>query len=146
VRVISSARLLPHGQHGWTANELEDLMRLYGSQAGRRKVTWATAVTELDDPQFFLTGPEPDAECWVAISRVGGRYVLEDGEAHVLGESRDLPELVGRAQLALASRSKPALLVRIMVPFATVRAFFDEKVEPLIPDSVEVFLRLPTLV
>ena len=121
-------------------------MRLYSAHASRRKLTWATAVTELDDPQFFLIGPEPEAQCLTAISRVGGRYVLEDGEARVLCESRDLCEVAKRAQLALASRSKPSLVVRLLLPFGAARAFFDEKVEPLIPDSVEVFLRLPAIV
>jgi hypothetical protein len=146
VRVITSARSHPQAQHGWSAHELEELMRLYAAYACRRKLTWATAVTELDDPQFFLVGPEPEAECLTAISRVGGRYVLEDGAAHVLCESRDRPEVVKRAQSALACRSKPSLLLRIVLPFGAARAFFDEKVEPLIPDSVELFLRLPAIV
>lgn len=121
-------------------------MRLYAAHAGRRKLTWATAVTELDDPQFFLLGPEPEAECVTAISRVGGRYVLENGAARVLCESRDLADVAKQAQLALQTRSKPSLLVRLLLPFGAARAFFDEKVEPLIPDSVEVFLRLPALI
>jgi hypothetical protein len=145
VRVVSSATL-SHGQHGWSVHELEELMRLYAANAGRRKVTWATAMTELDDPQFFLIGPEPEAECLVAISRVGGRYVLENGVGHVVCESRDLPEVVKQAQLGLASRGKPSLVIRMLLPFGAARAIFDEKVEPLIPDSVEVFLRLPAIV
>jgi len=146
VRVVSSARPLPHGQHGWSAHELEELLRIYAAQAGRRRVSWATAVTERDDPQFFLIGPEPEADCLVAVARVGERYVLEDGGGQVLCESRILPEVVKRAQLALAARSKPSLMVKVLVPFAAARSFFDEKVEPLIPDSVEVFLRLPAFV
>jgi hypothetical protein len=146
MRVVSSARSLPHAQYGWVAHELEELMRLYASQSCKRKVSWATAVTELDDPQFFLIGPEPEADCVVAISRLNGRYVLEDGEGHSLCESRILTEVVKQAQLRLATRSKPSLMVRIMLPFAAVRAFFDEKVEPLVPDSVEVLLRLPAFV
>ena len=144
MRVISSARPVPRAQHGWTVHELEELMRLY-ARAGR-KVTWATAVTDRDDPQFFLLGPEPEAECLVAISRIAGRYVLEDGAARILCESRDLCEIVKQAQLSLASRSKPTLLMRMLLPCGAARAFFDEKVEPLIPDSVEVFLRLPAII
>jgi hypothetical protein len=121
-------------------------MRLYAANAGRHKLTWATAMTECDDPQFFLIGPEPEAACLTAISRVGGRYVLEDGAARVVCESRDLAELVKRAQLAFAGRRKLSLVMRILLPFGAARAFFDEKVEPLIPDSVEVFLRLPAIV
>ena len=114
MRVISSARSLPQPQNGWSSHELEELMRLYAAHAGRRKLTWATAVTECDDPQFFLIGPEPEAECLTAISRVGERYVLEDGAAHVLCESRDLAEVAKRAQLSLQSRSRPSLLVRLL--------------------------------
>jgi hypothetical protein len=146
VRVVSSARPLPHGQHGWSAHELEELLRIYATHAGRRDVSWATAVTERDDPQFFVIGPEPEADCLVAVARVGERYVLEDGEAHVLCESRILPEVVKRAQLVLTTRSKPSLMVKLFVPIAAARSFFDEKIEPLIPDSVEVLLRLPAFV
>lgn len=121
-------------------------MRLYASQSGRRKLTWATAVTELDDPQFFLMGPEPEAECLAAISRIDGKYVLEDGEGHPVCVSATLAEVAKRAQLRLAARSKPTLVVKILLPFAALRSFFDEKIEPLIPDSVEVMLRLPAFV
>ena len=121
-------------------------MRLYAANAGKRKATWGTALTELDDPQFFLIGPEPEAECLAAIARIGGRYVLENGAGRVVCESTDLADVVRQAQLALASRSKASLVMRMLLPFGAARAFFDEKVEPLIPDSVEVFLRLPALV
>lgn len=146
VRIVSTARSLTRGQHGWSASELEELMRLYSSQACRRDVSWATAVTELGDPQFFLVGPEPEGDCLLAISRLHGKYVLEDGEAHLVGEGGSLADVVKEAQCMLPRRFKPSLVARVLVPIACIRAFIDEKLEPLIPDSLEVLLPIASMV
>lgn len=146
MRVVSTARSLDRGQHGWTADELAELMRLYSSQSCRRGVSWATAVTELGDPQFFLVGPEPEADCVLAISRLNGRYVLEDGEAHPVCDGAALADVVKEAQRMLPRRFKPSLVARALVPFACIKAFVDEKLEPLVPDSIEVLLPIASLV
>lgn len=119
-------------------------MRLYASQSCQRKVSWATAVTELGDPQFFLVDAE--ADCLIALSRLGGQYVLEDGEGCPLCANTALEESVQRAQRALATRSRPSLMVRTLLPFAALKAYFDEKCEALIPDSLELMLHLPAIV
>lgn len=146
MRVVSSAPTPRRPQHGWSSNELEQLMRLYASHACRRKVSWATAMTEPGDPQFFLIGPEPEADCLLAVSRLDGRYVLEDGEAHPLCEGEVLSEVVQEAQRTLPPRFKPSLVARVLMPLACIRAVLDEKIEPLIPDSMELLLPIASFV
>jgi hypothetical protein len=144
--MISPAPMHVYGRHGWTTDEFEELMRLYSSQACRRNVSWSTAMTEPGDPQFFLIGPEPEADCVLAISRLRGKYVLEDGEARPLCEGRVLSDVVQEAQRMLPRRFKPSLVARLLVPLACIRAFIDEKIEPLVPDSIEVLLPIASFV
>ena len=146
MRVISTVPKVSRGRHGWMVGELEALMRLYASQSGRRRLVWATAVTELDDPQFFLMDAGGDADCLVAVSRVGGTYVLEDGEGWLLCESCDLAEVVDKAQATLATRHRPRLVAKLVLSIGAIKTFVDEKVEPLVPDYIEAMLPIAQII
>lgn len=144
MRVVSTVRSIPQECYGWTPHELEELMRLYASQSCQRKVSWATAITDFGDPQFFLMDAESD--CLIALSRLEHQYLLEDGQGCPLCVNTSLEDSVQRAQTVLAARRRPALMVRILVPIAALKAYFDEKCEALIPDSIELMLHLPAIV
>ena len=81
----------------WSEKELSTLVAAFGAAlapgTGRE---WETGMTERGDAQFYLLGPLPDQACELCVSRIGGRYVLEDGLGRLLFEHRNL-ELVAVA-------------------------------------------------
>jgi hypothetical protein len=66
---------------------------------------WETGNTEKGDAQFYLLGPLPDQACELCVSRIGGRYILEDGSGRLLFEHRNLDLVVLHARAAVPSTS-----------------------------------------
>ena len=83
--VIAFQSKLPQRDGPWRAGELEAIVEsLAPEHGGGEAGGWDVGVTELGDPQFYLLGPPPHAECILCISRLGRIYVLEDGAGRVL--------------------------------------------------------------
>jgi len=126
----------------WSESELHTLLgslnAALGSEDGRG---WETGMTEKGDPQFYLLGPLPDQECQLCVSRIGGRYLLEDGAGRLLFEHQSLPLVAMHAKAAVSSRQW-SLVARICLLWCTVRHTIHDKVEPLLVESEEVFLHL----
>ena len=117
---------------------LASLNAALGSEDGRE---WETGMTEKGDPQFYLLGPLPDQECQLCVSRIGGRYILEDGAGRLLFEHQSLPLVAMHAKAAVSSRQW-SLVARIALLWFTIRHTIHDKVEPLLVESEEVFLHL----
>jgi hypothetical protein len=124
----------------WTAPELERLVGLYKTYARDADATcWDVGSTEQDDPQFYVIGPAPECDCLVAVSRVGRIYVAEDGAGHVLAEGLALENVASAAE---AGRKAPGLIARILVGLTAIRVTIEERVEPVLVETEEFFLRI----
>ena len=102
---------------------------------------WETGMTETDDAQFYLLGPLPDQACELCVSRIGGRYILEDGSGRLLFEHQSLALVALHARAAV--RSKHGWLVaRAVLLWCTIRHMIHDKVEPLLAEGEELFVEL----
>jgi len=121
----------------WSEKELSTLVAALGaaSRAGRE---WETGMTEKGDAQFYLLGPLPDQACELCVSRIGGRYILEDGSGRLLFEHRNLERVALHAKAAVSSTSW--LMVRAITLWCAIRNTIYEKVEPLLVEGEELFV------
>jgi hypothetical protein len=136
--VIAFQSKLPQRDGLWRAGELEAIVEslapeLGGSQAGG----WDVGVTELGDPQFYLLGPPPHAECILCISRLGRNYVLEDGAGRVLLEHNSLVVLAEQARSFLRKK-KTQIAARVALIWCALRESFEEKLEAIMGEGEEL--------
>ena len=122
----------------WSEKELSTLVAALGavSRAGRE---WETGMTEKGDAQFYLLGPLPDQACELCVSRIGGRYILEDGSGRLLFEHRNLDLVALHAKATVPSTSW--LMVRVITLLCAVRSTIHEKVDPLLAEGEELFVQ-----
>jgi hypothetical protein len=124
----------------WSEKELDTLVAGLGAAmapgTGRE---WETGMTEKGDAQFYLLGALPEQACELCVSRVGGRYVLEDGSGRLLFEHRSLELVALHAKAAVPSTSW--LMVRAITLWCAVRSAFHEKFEPLLVEGEELFVQ-----
>jgi hypothetical protein len=131
------------GSRPWSPPELEALLSVYQAHAARGAASsWEVHATERDDPQFFVLGPAPDFETIVAISRVGRLYVLENGTGRVLHEGTSLERVAAHAKAPAAEGKPLGLIARVTVVLAAIRLAVEQKIEPILAESEEVFLRI----
>jgi hypothetical protein len=124
--------------HGWQSSELARLTNACAGSVSMGDVSgWEVGATEYGDPQLYLLGPAPDHECVLSISRLGRLYVLEDGKGQVLFENDNLMVLAEETCTALR-RKKAEIVARLTVCWCAVREFFEEKVEPVLAEPMEV--------
>ena len=98
-------------------------------------------MTENGDAQFYLLGPLPDQACELCVSRIGGRYILEDGAGRLLFEHQKPPP----CRAAREGRSPILawwLVAHAMLLWCTVRHMIHEKVEPMLAESEELLVQL----
>ena len=100
---------------------------------------WETGMTEKGDAQFYLLGPLPDQACELCVSRIGGRYILEDGSGRLLFEHRNLDLVALHAKAAVPSTSW--LMVRAITLWCAIRNTIHEKVEPLLVEGEELLVQ-----
>jgi hypothetical protein len=126
---------------GWTEAELNTIVvALHTAIAPATGRSWETGETENGDAQFYLLGPQPEQACELCVSRIGGRYILEDGSGRLLFEHRNLDLVVLHARAAVAST--PWLMVRAIVLWCAIRSTMQEKFEPLMVEGEEIFVQL----
>ena len=102
---------------------------------------WETGITEIGDPQFYLLGPLPDQACELCVSRIGGRYILEDGSGRLLFEHRSLALVAMHAKAAARSASW-RLVAHVVLLWCTVRQILHDKVEPWLAEGEELLVDL----
>ena len=112
-----------------------------GALGGLCDGDWDTGLTETGDAQLYLLGPRPDQACELCVSRVGGRYILEDGTGRLLFEHCSLPLVAMHARSALRI-TRWSLVGRIVVVWCTIRAAIHDRVEPLLGESEELLAQL----
>ena len=123
----------------WIETELDPVFEACATPMMRDRVGgWETGQTEAGDPQLYLLGPAPEHDCVLCISRLGGRYILEDGEGRVLSEHDAIAPIAEKVQTALA-RKRPAMVARLVAGWVAVKAAFEERVEPILAEPVELF-------
>jgi hypothetical protein len=123
----------------WSEKELSTLVAALCAAPGSGR-EWETGMTERSDAQFYLLGPLPDQVCELCVSRIGGRYILEDGSGRLLFEHRNLELLARHAKAAVPSTSW--LMVRAITLWCAIRNTVHEKVEPLLVEGEELFVQL----
>lgn len=130
----------------WTDGELNAIVAgLHAALAPATGRTWETGVTESDDVQFYLLGPRPEEACELCVSRIGGRYILEDGSGRLLFEHRNLDLVVLHAKAAVSST--PWLVARTIMLWCAIRNTIQEKFEPLLVEGEELLVQVaPQLV
>jgi hypothetical protein len=123
---------------GWHADEVH---RLKGactpSIATGEAAGFEIGATETGDPQLYLLGPAPEHACILSVSRLGRLYVLEDGSGRVLFEHGSLDVLTQEIRGALR-RTRSDIVARLAVAWCGIREFFEEKVEPILAEPVEI--------
>jgi hypothetical protein len=124
----------------WSEKELNTLVAALGAaMAPGTGRGWETGMTEKTDVQFYLLGPLPEQACELCVSRIGGRYILEDGAGRLLFEHRNLDLVALHAKAAVPSTSW--LMVRAITLYCAVRNTFHEKFEPLLVEGEELFVQ-----
>jgi len=124
--------------NAWTAEERNQFEALCAARAHCGEASECVVeMTETGDPQFFLLGPEPACDCVLSISRVAGRYVIEDGNGGMIGEMTSLDEVVHTAS-RLRLRRQTGIVARVIAAWYGFREFVEEKTEPVVTEIVEV--------
>jgi hypothetical protein len=127
---------------GWRPAELQQFVSVSSKAIAAGEASgWEVGTTELGDPQVFLIGPPPNCDCILSISRIGRRYVIEDGNGNVLYEHSDPMLLAEQATTALWRR-KNALVARVMVAWCALREAVEEKTEALMAEPMELLTHL----
>jgi len=123
----------------WHADEMSQLLSIYAAHEAHGEAgDWDTGETECKEPQFYILGAQPDLDCVVSITRIGHEYILEDGHGFVVAEDRSLSAIADKAVRMTSGLRKSSLLVRIGIAWIAAREFFEEKVEPLMAEPVEL--------
>jgi hypothetical protein len=125
--------------NGWTLEERRQFEALHAARANCGEASdWAVATTDAGDPQFFLLGPAPACDCVLSISRIGHRYVIEDGNGGAICEALDIREVFDVASRLRLTRVRTGLVARLALAWCTFREFAEEKVEPIGAEIAEV--------
>ena len=123
----------------WQGIELQRVVDACAYSISHGEVSgWETGITEAGDPQLYVLGPKPEQECLVCVSRLGRFYVLEDGQGRVLFEHDTIDALAEQMRGALR-RKKAAIVARAVVAWIAIKETFEEKVEPVLAEPMEVF-------
>ena len=124
----------------WSEKELGILIAALAAAiakgAGR---AWETGVTEQGDAQFYLLGALPEQACELCVSRIGKRYILEDGSGRLLFEHWNLELVALHAKAAIPSTSW--LMVRAITMYCAIRNAIHERVEPLLVEGEELLVQ-----
>ncbi len=139
MKVIPFARRPPLLTRGWQSNELTKLTNACAAAIPSGEISgWEIGTTERGDPQLYLIGPAPEHDCILSISRLDRLYVLEDGKGQVLFENDNIMLLVEQTCCALR-KHRAKITARFTVCCCAVREFFEEKIEPVLAEPIEVF-------
>ena len=124
----------------WSERELNTICAaLQAALAPSTGRAWETGTTERGDVQFYLLGPLPDQACELCISRIAGRYILEDGSGRLLFEHRNLDLVALHARAAVPSTSR--LMVKAITLWCAIRSAVHDKLE-LIMESEELLVQI----
>src|SRR6476659_4877396 len=130
------------GTGEWSETELSTIVAaLRAAIASGEGREWETGTTENGDAQFYLLGPLPDQACELCVSRIGGRYILEDGSGRLLFEHQSLAVVALHAKAAVRSM-RGWLVAGALLLWCSIRHLIHDKVEPLLDESEELLVEL----
>jgi len=130
------------GNGEWSETELSTIVAaLRAAIASGEGRGWETGTTENGDAQFYLLGPLPDQACELCVSRIGGRYILEDGAGRLLFEHQSLPLVALHARAAVRS-SQGWLVARAMLLWCITKQIILLKDEPMLTESEDLLVQL----
>lgn len=142
MNVVTFQPRADHAPQGWQSAELQRLLTACAACIPRGLVSgWEYGMTESGDPQLYLIGPGPEHDCILSISRLGRLYILEDGQGRVLLEHVNMALMAEQASVALRRNSR-AVVARVVGAWCAMREFFEEKVEPVLAEPVEVLTHI----
>src|SRR4030095_2095874 len=125
----------------WSESELNTIVTaLSAALAPATGREWETGTTENGDAQFYLLGSLPDQACELCLSRIGRRYILEDGSGRLLFEHRNLDLVALHAKAAVSST--PWLMVRAVMLWFAIRNTIQEKFEPILVEGEELLVQV----
>jgi hypothetical protein len=131
-------RHVERGRQGWQVEEVNAVVGACATAIARGEASaYHIGITEMGDPQLYVLGPAPEQPCILSVSRLGRLYVLEDGGGNVLLEHSSMP-VVAREIRASLTRKRADIVARVTVAWCAVREFFEEKVEPVLAEPVEI--------
>jgi hypothetical protein len=123
----------------WQSGEVQTVVDACAASISRGHISgWALGTTEAGDPQLYLLGPAPDHDCVLCISRLGRLYVLEDGQGHVVFE-HDAMSILAEQVRGTLRKQKSAIAARAVAAWLAVKETFEERVEPVLAEPMEVF-------
>jgi hypothetical protein len=126
----------------WRSAEIDQLVHTFNvAVAEGNAAGWEVGTTEAGDPQLYLLGPAPEYDCILCVSRIGQRYVLENGHGQILWEHDSIATIGERAWAALCGK-KRAFAARIALAMCAIRETFEEKVESLLEGPAEFLTHL----
>jgi len=126
----------------WSETELNTIVAALNiALASGNGRGWETGMTEKGDAQWYLLGPLPDQACELCVSRIGGRYILENGSGRLLFEHHNLALVAMHARAAVRS-TRWGLVARVMLLWCTARHMIHEEIEPLLIESEEMLVHL----
>jgi hypothetical protein len=135
VRFPRTRALFPRG---WQTNELSQLTDACAAAIPSGEISgWEIGATERGDPQLYVIGPAPEHDCILSISRLDRLYILEDGKGQVLFENDNIMLMAEQTYFALR-KGRAAIVARLAVCWCAVREFFEEKIEPVLAEPIEV--------
>jgi hypothetical protein len=124
----------------WSERELSTILAaLTAATAPGTGREWETGVTEKGDVQFYLLSPLPDQACELCVSRIGSRYILEDGTGRLLFEHHNLDLVALHAKAAVPSTSW--LMVRVITLWIAIRSATDDKLDSMLLEGEELFVQ-----
>jgi hypothetical protein len=136
--VVQFRRETEPGGEGWHSSELQQVMQTCAASIAAGEASgWEIGATELGDPQVYLVGPQPDYDCILCISRIGRRYLIEDGNGNLVFE-HDNPMLLAEQATAALRRRRAAIVARIAVAWGALREAVEEKTEALMAEPLEL--------
>src|SRR5438105_15719529 len=86
-------------------------------------------------------GSASGSACELCVSRIGGRYILEDGSGRFLFEHQSLALVALHAKAAVQSM-RGWLVARAVLLWCTIRHLIHDKVEPLLTEGEELLVEL----
>lgn len=123
---------------GWRGIEIDALISACGKSLEKGIASdLQVGETELGEPQLYVLGPAPEHECILCVSRVGRRYVIEDGQGNVLHEHASLVPLSESVRTALRAAAVSGVAC-IGIMWDTLKRTLSEKVEPLMAEPLEI--------
>ncbi|MEX0752878.1 MAG: hypothetical protein WD073_08130 [Xanthobacteraceae bacterium] len=124
-------------QEGWQKTEIDAVTAACAPAIGRGDASeWGVAATERGDPQFYLLGPAPEQDCILCVSRLGRRYILEDGKGELLGKCSSLARVAEQISLTLR-KARVNTIARGVLLWCVWRKTVEEKIEPVLVEPAE---------